>query len=123
MNSFDIDGVITVGIYPGPCDVIITGRSFEEAPETIAMLRSKGIQNEVYFNPRPFSEKSRLSSGEHKKATLERLALKLGDRIIHFEDDDIQADVIKTIPDSMVYVVRVVHELTEKENVRHEWNE
>ena len=59
INTFDIDGVITVGLYPGPDDVIITGRSYEEAPETYAMLRSKGINNPVYFNPLPFDKKTR----------------------------------------------------------------
>ena len=42
VNGFDIDGVIHLGngicgIRPGPKDVIITGRSYEEEPETKAL--------------------------------------------------------------------------------------
>jgi len=55
INTFDIDGVIFLeehdGIYPGPIDIIITGRSYEETEETLAMLNRKGIKNKVYFNP------------------------------------------------------------------------
>ena len=54
LNSFDIDGVIFMdkynGVYPGKDDIIITGRSKEERPETEAMLKSKGITNQVYYN-------------------------------------------------------------------------
>lgn len=50
INTFDCDGVITLGIYPGPNDKIITGRSFEERTETLEYLRSKGINNDVFFN-------------------------------------------------------------------------
>ena len=51
VNSFDIDGVIYMGkyggVFPGPHDIIITGRSKEEEPETSAMLLDKGISNNV----------------------------------------------------------------------------
>lgn len=113
MNSFDIDGVITVGIYPGPDDIIITGRSYEETYETIRMLHDKGIHNEVYFNPLRFEDKTRTTSGVHKA----RIILGLKPRI-HFEDDPVQWEIIERLcPETNV--VRVVHELTEKENVRH----
>ena len=44
INAFDIDGVIHLGdgicgIRPGPGDVIITGRSFEEEEETLVRLQ------------------------------------------------------------------------------------
>lgn len=124
MNTFDIDGVIYMGkdydgVYPGPNDVIITGRSIEEKPETIAMLKSKGITNKVYFNPLPFDQKTRESSGHHKADVIAAL-ITLGSSIgIHFEDDPIQAAVINKIVPS-VYVVLLHHNLTDKENVRHE---
>ena len=56
INAFDIDGVIHLGqgacgIRPGPSDIIITGRSWEEEPETLAFLRRNGIFNLVFFNP------------------------------------------------------------------------
>src|SRR5271166_3012041 len=98
--TFDIDGVIFMGwdkpgIYPGPRDIIITGRSNQEMPETLAMLKEKGIQNMVYFNPLPFDQKTRKSSGEHKAKILNYL-LSMNEQIFcHYEDDLIQANVIK----------------------------
>ena len=55
INGFDIDGVIHLGngvcgVRPGPNDVIITGRSYEEEPETKAFLHKHGIKNHVYKN-------------------------------------------------------------------------
>jgi hypothetical protein len=122
INGFDCDGVITVGIYPGPEDIIITGRSIEERPETDIMFSNKGIKNEVYYNPIPFTEKTRESSGEHKA----RVITKLKEEGIviknFFEDDEIQKAVIeRECP--WVNVVHVVHDLTEKENVRRNEND
>lgn len=113
MNSFDIDGVITVGIYPGPDDIIITGRSFEEEEETLTMLRGRGIWNKVYFNSIKFDDKTRLSSGKHKANIINVLQ-----PCLHFEDDPIQWEVIE-VECPNVKVVRIVHNLTEKENIRH----
>ena len=122
INSFDIDGVINMdqydGLYPGTHDVIITGRSVEERPETEAMLKDKGITNKVYFNSLPFDQKTRVSSGQHKGRTLfylEEMGYRIG---IHFEDDPIQANEIKKIMPH-VNVVLIQHDLVEKENVKH----
>lgn len=127
INTFDIDGVITVGLYPGPNDVIITGRSFEEAAETYAMLHSKKIFNPVFFNPLPFDKKTRQSSGEHKAKIIAGL-LSAGTKVkIHFEDDEVQKEAIehqlreKFDDEHGVTVVHIVHDLTEKENVRNPW--
>lgn len=123
MNTYDIDGVIylgpgLVGVYPGPNDVIITGRSYEEAPETIKMLVSRGIDNRVLFNPIPFDEKTRESSGVHKARAIKGLVSSGYPVQIHFEDDPIQASIIrKEVPS--VHVVLLDHDLVEKENVRH----
>ena len=99
INSFDIDGVIYMGkyggVFPGPHDIIITGRSKEEEPETSAMLLSKGISNKVYMNPTAFDNKSREDSGRHKGRTLfylEEIGMRFG---IHFEDDPVQAEIIQ----------------------------
>jgi hypothetical protein len=121
--SYDIDGVIFMGEYPGLTprenDVIITGRSFEEIPETIAMLRSKGIMNYPFFNPLSFDKKSRLSSGTHKGNTINLLNSVFNMKIvIHYEDDPIQADEIERLCPN-VKVVKIVHDLVTKENVRH----
>jgi hypothetical protein len=114
VNGFDCDGVITVGLYPGPDDIIITGRSYEEQRETLEMLKKKGITNPVYFNPVKFKEKTRESSGQHKVNVLRTQP----EITVFFEDDPIQKAVIEeALPD--VTVVHIVHELTEKENVRH----
>jgi hypothetical protein len=117
-NSFDIDGVIFVGpratgVFPGPQDIIITGRSYEEAPETLKMLRSRGIVNQVFFNPLSKLEKTRSSSGEWKAKVLTGL-LNAGCCInIHFEDDPVQIEKIQFL-EPRISVVYMVHDLTEK---------
>ena len=122
-NSFDIDGVIFMdkfnGVYPGSNDVIITGRSKEEKTETEVMLKSKGITNKVYYNKLPFNKKTRESSGHHKGQTLlylEKMGMRFG---IHYEDDPVQAAIIRKMMPH-INVVLLQHDLVEKENVRHE---
>lgn len=120
MNTFDIDGVIyinrdLVGVYPGPNDIIITGRSFEERDKTIKMLRDRGIYNEVYFNPLPYIEKTRKTSGIHKAKIISKLKSEGYDVKIHFEDDEIQIEEIeKLVP--WIKIVHVKHDYTDKEN-------
>lgn len=102
INGFDCDGVIYLGpnmpgIYPGPNDVIITGRSFEEEPETKKMLLSRGILNKVYYNKLTYDQKTRITSGEHKGETIWQLFCS-GTKIVFFyEDDWDQFTVIKKI--------------------------
>lgn len=127
VNSFDCDGVITIGIYPGPNDVIITGRSFEEKAETLAYLKSKGINNRVFFNPLRFDEKTRLSSGTHKANTMIDL-FKSGVIIDnHFEDDIDQYNEIKRILDIHGLPVKLIYVnhfgLVNLENQRHVWGQ
>jgi|TARA_R100000084_G_C4609402_1_gene127266 hypothetical protein len=123
INGFDIDGVIHLGngvcgVRPGPNDVIITGRSYEEEPETKAFLHRHGIKNRVYFNPLPFEEKSRQSSGAHKARTLKFLKHEEGIEVqFFFEDDVIQKEEIEESWNGKV--IHVSHDFTEKENVRH----
>lgn len=122
INTFDIDGVINFGeydgIYPGKDDIIITGRSFEEEPETYAMLKRKGIDNKVFFNPLKFEEKTRFTSGQFKGMIIKSLIDAGHKHGIHFEDDEIQIkEIQKIVPD--VRIVHVVSNLVEKENVRH----
>jgi hypothetical protein len=123
--SFDIDGVINLGyypgVYPGPRDIIITGRSYEEEPETLKMLMLKGINNDVFFNPLPFEQKTRESSGIHKANTIRNFNEKNLDKIqivCHFEDDPIQVEIIRSmLPEFKVFYLE--QDVTEKENVRH----
>jgi len=121
--SFDIDGVIfnghgVPGIYPGPNDIIITGRSFEEEKETYEMLVARGIMNAVYFNPLPFEEKTRATSGLHKASVINKL-LAAGINITHhFEDDTVQAYAIRKL--TPVYVVIIENPAVPKENRRQD---
>lgn len=127
INTYDIDGVIFMGwnmdgVHPAPDDILITGRSNQEMPETLEMLKEHNINNVVYFNPTPFEEKSRQDSGYHKANTIKKLIEK-GEKInLHFEDDPIQADIIKA-ECPMINVVLLVHDLVEKENIRHRKND
>lgn len=121
--SYDLDGVINLGpdfpgLTPGKDDVIITGRSIEEEPETIAYLDRRGIKNEVFFNPIPFEDKTREKSGEFKSNTLKTLLSKGYDIRIHFENDPVQTKLIRELCPE-VYVVEIISDLTELENVRH----
>ncbi len=123
MNSFDIDGVIyinrdIVGVYPGPDDIIITGRSFEEFEETQKMLEHRGIKNPVFYNPLPYEQKTRISSGIHKAIILNNLRDDGKEVKVHFEDDPIQIEQIKKIV-PWVNVIYLQHDLTNKENMRH----
>ena len=123
VNGFDCDGVISIGIYPGPDDIIITGRSFEEDTETLAMLKHRSIQSKVYFNPIKFNEKTRLSSGIHKGEKIWELFCE-GIQIVNFfEDDWIQLREIKRIIKKYSLKTQVIwinhNGLIELENVRH----
>ena len=121
MNTFDCDGVITLGIYPGKYDVIITGRSFEEADVTLQYLKEKGITNKVYFNPLKFEDKTREYSGLHKANTLNRLIEQGADIKFHFEDDEIQIEAIKANLKYPVHIIHVNHDgYINMENVSHE---
>ncbi len=123
IRSFDIDGVIYIpdhgGVYPGPADVIITGRSIEEEQETRAMLAAKGIKNEVFFNAIPYAEKTRQISGWHKAGIIKRLLSEGRKLTTHFEDDLIQAEIIGLhCPE--IKVVLLIHSLNDKENRRND---
>lgn len=117
INTFDIDGVIYLGkydgVYPGKNDIIITGRSYEEAEKTNKMLESKGITNKVYFNPLPISLKTRATSGLHKARVIRMLLEKGYKHGVHFEDDEIQIEQIKIhVPE--IRIVHMVSDLVEK---------
>lgn len=119
INTYDIDGVIYMGekyegIRPNSYEIIITGRSYEEADETIAMLKRKGIDGSILImNPLRISEKTRETSGKHKAYVISLLkdaGFSVG---IHFEDDPIQMREIKAVHPEQ-NVVLMVHDLTEK---------
>ena len=129
VNGFDIDGVIHLGdgicgIRPGPGDVIITGRSFEEEPETLAFLRKNGIHNPVFFNQCHYEEKTRKSSGFHKAETI-KILHRAGLSIRYFfEDDEVQKAEIEAMIktncwDMKTKVIHVNNPHVAKENRRH----
>jgi hypothetical protein len=123
VNSYDFDGVIYMGpgrrgVYPGPDDYIITGRSWEEEAHTFAIMNSMGLNNRVMFNQLRFSEKTRESSGLHKANCINQLRERGVIVDIHFEDDPIQAAIIRD--NTQTKVVLLEHDLVEKENVWHE---
>jgi len=97
LHGFDIDGVITLGVMPTADGVVITGRSYETAPETYKMLRDKGIFNAVYFNPVPHGGTTLENSGRHKAEMINKLGVST-----FYEDDIRQYDVIKANVDGDV---------------------
>ncbi len=129
-NGFDIDGVIHLGdgvcgIRPGPGDVIITGRSFEEEAETLAFLRRNGIHNPVFFNQCHYDEKTRDGSGWHKGETI-KILHRAGLSIQYFfEDDEVQkAAIEEKLEEVSVWnigtkVIHVNNPHVAKENRRH----
>jgi hypothetical protein len=123
VKTYDIDGVINldefgVGIRPSSeRDIIITGRSYQEAESTLRFLHTNNIKNQVFFNPVLFDEKTRESSGWHKARTINMLKDLGSNIVIHFEDDPVQADIIEN--NTTVTVIRVNHNnLIELENVK-----
>lgn len=123
INSFDIDGVINMGqyngIYPGPLDIIITGRSlFDEWDETLILLEKKGIKNNVFANPVKFDEKTRVGSGLFKAKIINEYYERGVLIELHFDDDPIQIEQIQ-LNCPQTKCVLISHDLVEKENVRH----
>jgi hypothetical protein len=114
INTYDIDGVILVapnvkGLTPGKDDVIITGRSFQDRPETELALKNIGIHNKVIYNELPKSNMSRSASGYHKVEAIKSLQDQGYKVHIHFEDDPIQLAIIQNLCDN-VHVILVTEE-------------
>jgi len=66
----------------------------------------------------PFDKKTRESSGYHKAETLNRLMGAGMNIISHYEDDEVQANIIESL--STVYVIRVINPAVPKENRRQD---
>lgn len=128
ISSYDIDGVIFLGegrvsgLTPGKNDLIITGRSFEEAGETYDYLHSRKIYNPVAFNLLRFDQKTRESSGHHKVKVIKQFNRNSPDyRVaIHYEDDPVQVEIIRAANIEGLFVVHVnTNGLINLENKRH----
>jgi hypothetical protein len=124
IKSYDCDGVISldeygVGIRPSSIDdVIITGRSFEESDSTLKWLKKHNIHNKIFFNDKKFIDKTRINSGRHKANIINKLNSEGYEVVIHYEDDQVQAEQIKLFSKN-VKVIMVNHDnLIEMENVR-----
>jgi len=92
MKGYDIDGVITAGYVPESDAIIITGRSYEMAPETYAMLHRMCIFNAVYFNPLALDDTTIENSGGWKGEMINKFG------ITEFYEDDLgQIEAIKKI--------------------------
>jgi len=116
-TGYDIDGVISVGVYPSKDSLIITGRSYEEAQETMLYLAQKGVSNQVMFNPLPYNQKTRETSGRWKAKCIKEFGITR-----FFEDDEIQIkEILKENPN--VQIVWCNHNLSEKENMKHTFEE
>ena len=97
INSYDFDGVVTVGIIPRECDIVITGRGIDEKAIVVETVRSLGARcMEIYLNPKTKAMgRTRKDSGEHKANILLRF-IKEGRKIWnHFDDDPVQIKVIE----------------------------
>lgn len=102
INIFDFDGVVSTGITPRKCDIIITGRCFDECSVVYNHMRENFEYDvAVFFNPIKYSrrgdhtEEARSISGRHKADTIYNLLLQ-GVRIGNiFEDDPLQIEFIK----------------------------
>lgn len=113
INGFDFDGVISIGICPGPKDVIITGRSFEESEYIFSILRERNINNAVYFNTMHYDGRKREDSGKHKAHIIKTL---IDNGVVinkFFEDDEIQIEEIKKVHPKL-QIIHVKSNLVEK---------
>ena len=115
INTFDFDGVIYMGpdftgIRPCKDDIIITGRPIGESKFVYDILHERDINNPVHFNPIPreHSDYSREQSGKWKAKVLINLK-KIYIIGLHYEDDEIQSEIISSYhPD--IKIVHVQHE-------------
>lgn len=112
-KAFDIDGVITIGIHPGKEDLIITGRSFEEAPETEELLERKEITNQVYYSNTRYAAKTRDGSARFKAQMINALGVTR-----FFEDDPVQIEIIQNLCHGCK-VVQIISDLVPLENRRN----
>lgn len=103
VKAYDFDGVVSEGIHipRWQHDIIISGRTFQESAVIYDKMEELGIKNAVYFNPIHYKDRgdhtvsARTSSGTHKAAIISMLFANKVNLVEFFEDDFIQADIIK----------------------------
>lgn len=101
VNMFDFDGVVREGATPDKYDIIITGRTIEEAPIVYKELIKREIFVPVYFNPIHLKDRqnhnlyARTKSGKHKANTIQLLKDNKVNIGRFHEDDPVQISIIK----------------------------
>ena len=108
INTLDIDGIIDQG---GFClskdDIIITGRSYEEAEEISKLMIRKKINNRIFYNPIELKNKTRENSAQHKVIILSSLISQGYNVETHFDVDEIQVEIIKKLCPSVKVVLLI----------------
>lgn len=94
INSYDFDGVVTVGLFPrSGRDIIVTGRGVDEEKEVSAFLKTHDVSpRALHLCPVTKSNgRTRWISGLHKADVLFVNYISRGWRIgTHFDDDALQ---------------------------------
>ncbi len=120
VNGYDFDGVVSIGINPqSENDIIITGRCIDEQDYVLDVLRKRGIDNIVMFNPMTLAERgnhtedARRRSGNHKAKTISKLKEEGIEVVRFFEDDKIQHNIIRK-KHAKIELVYIHSDLVEK---------
>ena len=115
INSYDFDGVITVGLIPRKVDIVITGRGIDESSIVVDAAKILGFTLAAFVNenPSPYGAlylnpktkamgRTRKDSGEHKAKILLKMIAN-GTKIWnHFDDDPVQIRVIENAIDDRI---------------------
>ena len=122
ITSWDFDGVLREGnCTPGEYDIVITGRTIEEAHIVYDRLEELGLMPmPVYFNPIHLKDRknhcdfARCKSGIHKASIIKLLKDNGVNIVEHHEDDPIQADYIaEAYPEIRLVMYPFSHENNE----------
>ena len=102
ITSYDFDQTLTTGLFHPNVDydIVLTGRTFNEASYVNAELKKLGCEGiAVFFNPLSIKVRgngtveSRILSAQHKINVLSKLVSFTG--VIHYDDDEVQLNLIK----------------------------
>jgi hypothetical protein len=110
LNSYDFDGVITVGIIPRKNDMVISDRCVDEMTMVVETCQVLGVRLvDFYLNPKP--SKSREDAGQHKADMILKLisdGVKLWN---HFDDDTVQIKVIENAVEDRIEALKKLEKL------------
>ena len=101
MRSYDIDGVITLGIMPEmPC-IIVSGRLHTLTKETREQFKKLGVDPDIPIYLRPTGAPADRVLAGVWKATIINWA-KVDE---HIEDDELQASIIRSMTNARVTMI------------------